>query len=133
LICKSNFSAIVELNTTALLTMDNSIHQNKGNQYIPRTQETTPTLEFHSHYNRKLRWDVIARFVDIGGIGEHQFFNFLFIKIEITSRKMYEIDQFKNSRFGDFVDRIYAIELEINRGYHRYRQVCFITWHNPRN
>jgi hypothetical protein len=30
------------------------------------------------------------------------------------------------SRFGDFVDRIYPIELEINKGHHRYRYVCFI-------
>ena len=41
-----------------------------------------------------------------------------------------------NSRFGDFVDRIPVYNVSHwawNKGYYRYRSICFIPWPTPRN
>jgi hypothetical protein len=47
-----------------------------------------------------------------------QSFNYMFHYID-------DVLSLNNSRFGDFVDRIYPIELEI-KDTNRYRYICFI-------
>jgi hypothetical protein len=50
----------------------------------------------------------------------HKFWNVVSSERYILHMQVDDVLSLNNSRFGDFVDRIYHTELEI-KGYHRYR------------
>ena len=90
------------------------------------SRKSLPIRNNNNNKNRSFRY--------IGCVNRYTiliYMKYMYIQISnfnwMEKRIIDDVLSLYNSEFGDFVDRIYPIEL----GYHRY--VCFIPWPTPRH